>query len=221
MKKEIHKREIPLGIGLRLEIERPAVVDQIIFRGINKFGAYSYGNMGCIIYNATVGRYVSIGHRVIIGAIEHPIDRISTHPFVFNDLGTFGIFDDFSKITSKKGFEQKRTIVGNDVWIGANAVIKQGVSIGNGAVIAAGAVVVKDVEPFSIVGGVPAKIIKKRFSENDVLILEELKWWDYLLDNNKLDFNSFDSVSAFAKDFKSRVELKDLQLSDPELVIRP
>ncbi len=68
--------------------------------------------------------------------------------------------------------------IGNDVWIGANVLILDGVTIGNGAIIAAGAVVTKDVPPYAVVGGVPAKIIKYRFNKEEIDFLEQLKWWE-------------------------------------------
>lgn len=76
-------------------------------------------------------------------------------------------------------YKRPAPIIGNDVWIGQNAIVLNGVKIGDGAIVAAGAVVTKDVDPYSIVGGVPAKIIKKRFSEHVTIKLLELKWWDY------------------------------------------
>lgn len=219
--KDANKREIPKGIGSKLHIERPACVDQINFRGSNKFGAYSYGNVDCIIYNSDIGRYVSIGQRVIIGGIEHPIDRISTHPFIFNDKGTLGFSEQFLRIVSTKSFFQKRTIIGNDVWIGANACIKQGVNIGNGAIVAAGAVVVKDVPSYSIVGGCPARVIRKRFLEEDIKLLEDIQWWRYELNNSIIDFNQFESIADFCKAFSQKIDGGEIKLSMPEVFDYP
>lgn len=106
-------------------------------------GKYTYGH-NVNIHFAKIGEYCSIGPDVKIGLDEHPLDRESTHPFFYNEI------------------EQKKTIIKDHVWIGTNSVIIGGVTIGEHAVIAAGAVVTKDVAPYTIVGGVPAKIIKRR-----------------------------------------------------------
>ena len=79
----------------------------------------------------------------------------------------------------------KKTIIGNDVWIGQRVVVKSGCRIGDGAVVGAGAVVTKDVPPYAIVGGVPAKVIRMRFSEDIIERLKEIKWWDYSDDRLK------------------------------------
>lgn len=84
-------------------------------------------------------------------------------------------FEEFKYIDEDKKFLSS---IGNDVWIGTDAVIMQGVTVGDGAVVAAGALVTKDVPPYAIVGGVPAKIIRYRFSESDIQFLMELKWWE-------------------------------------------
>lgn len=88
-------------------------------------------------------------------------------------------FEDFHYLDSLKGIS---VVIGSDVWIGARAAILEGVTIGDGAVVAAGAVATKDVPPYAIVGGVPAKIIKYRFDEETIKKLLELKWWDKDMD---------------------------------------
>lgn len=90
-------------------------------------------------------------------------------------------------------------IIGNDVWIGANAIILQGVTIGDGAIIAAGAVVTKDVPPYAIVGGVPAKVIKYRFSDEVILKLLQIKWWDKPEEWIIQKLEKFTDVSGFVK----------------------
>jgi serine acetyltransferase len=93
--------------------------------------------------------------------------------------------------------EYEHTTIGNDVWIGANAIIKSGIKIGDGAIVASGAVVTKDVAPYSIIGGVPAKHLKYRFSDSQILFLKSLKWWDKDLEwlkSNKALFTDIDEM---------------------------
>jgi acetyltransferase-like isoleucine patch superfamily enzyme len=103
----------------------------------------------------------------------HPIDKVSTSPVFCEGKNIF------SRNFAKLSFAPfKKTIIGNDVWIGNKAIILQGVTIGNGAVVGAGAVVTKDVPPYAIVVGNPAVILRKRFDENVVSLLERTKWWN-------------------------------------------
>jgi virginiamycin A acetyltransferase len=104
---------------------------------------------------------------------NHLTDAISTYPFAI-----FG--GDWSHAMEGKTYPMKgNTVVGNDVWIGYNATIMAGVSVGDGSIIATNATVVKDVPPYTIVGGNPAQEIKKRFSQEEIEVLLELKWWDW------------------------------------------
>ena len=128
------------------------------------------------IENCVLGSYCSISWNVTIGAPSHPIDRISSHAFTYRKQ--FGI------VSEDSIFESGKTIIGNDVWIGCNSVILSGVRIGDGAIIGAGAVVTKNVDPYTIVAGVPAKIIKNR---NEILALNYVEWWR--LDDNSLKTN--------------------------------
>lgn len=128
-------------------------------------GDYSYvGRLGKIT-KATIGRYCSIGDSVIIGPGEHDTKLPTLHSFSYGE-------NKYEKMTKKE------CIIGNDVWIGAGAIILRGVTIGNGAVIGASAVVTKNVEPYTIVAGVPAKYIRHRIGEELILRLENDKWWD-------------------------------------------
>lgn len=126
---------------------------------------------------AEIGKFCSIASNVRINALEHPMERLTTHKVsyrpneYFRYLGVDGAF--------RERRQAKRVTIGNDVWIGHGAVITPGVNIGDGAVIGANAVVTKDVAPYHIVGGVPARIIRKRFDDAIIDRLLALCWWDW------------------------------------------
>lgn len=148
----------------------------------SRLGIYSYINFSSCITDADVGKYTCIGPDSYIGGLgAHPINRKSMHRMFYNDSNPVwkGFFfkNDFVEV--------KRTKIGNDVWIGARCIIMDGVDIGDGAVIAAGAVVTKNVQPYSIVGGVPARHIKFRFPEEKIQILMQEAWWDLSLSTIK------------------------------------
>ncbi|MDB5157649.1 MAG: hexapeptide repeat-containing protein acetyltransferase [Mucilaginibacter sp.] len=153
-------------------------------------GDYSYVGAESFIDNTNIGKFTCIGPCVKIGLGNHPAsDFISIHPIFYSKAAQVGItFADKSYFT-----EYQKTHIGNDVWIGANAIISSGVKIGDGAIIASGAVVTKDVLSYAIMGGVPAKLIRMRFSESEIQLLNNLLWWDkeagFLKDNYKLMHN--------------------------------
>lgn len=132
--------------------------------------------------NADIGSFCSIGPGAKIGGLgKHPVDMISTHPMFYSTKMQAGI-----TFSDKDYYDElPRTTIGHDVWIGANAIILDGLNIGNGAIVAAGAVVVKDVPAFSIVGGVPAKIIRYRFTAEDISKINKTGWWDLPLSEIK------------------------------------
>lgn len=122
-----------------------------------------------------IGKYCSIacGAKFLFNAANHAMGSLSTYPFpIFYDEWEHGLWAD--KAWDNKG----DIVVGNDVWIGFEAVILAGVTIGDGAIVGARAVVTKDVPPYTIVGGVPARPIRKRFSEETIAKLSAMKWWD-------------------------------------------
>lgn len=143
------------------------------------------------IGNVDIGRYCSIAYGVNIGMFEHPVDWLSTSTRQYLPGHVQG-----AKPVNIRHFEANpRTIIGNDVWIGTGATLIDGVTIGDGAIVAAGAVVTKDVPPYAIVGGVPARIIKYRFSEDVIRELLELKWWQYdLADFPDIDWSDVRSA---------------------------
>ena len=137
-------------------------------------GRYSYCGHDSQIVNCEIGGFCSISDHVYIGGPEHPMDWVSTSP-VFQNVKHSGPIKRFETFEINP---TKRTKIGSDVWIGHGATVKQGVNIGHGAVIGSNAVVTKDVPPYAVVGGVPAKVIKYRFDESIINALLESKWWD-------------------------------------------
>ena len=124
-----------------------------------------------------IGKFCSIacGAKFLFNSANHTLSSLSTYPFplFFEEWG-------LEKRNVAASWENKGDIViGNDVWIGYEAVIMAGVTIGDGAIIGARAVVTKDVPPYTVAGGIPAKPIKKRYPEETIAALSELKWWDW------------------------------------------
>lgn len=137
-------------------------------------GAHSYCNRGTTIFKGSIiGNYCSIGYNVHIGPPEHPVTFFSTSPDAYRSPEIKDLCD------WPKDDIHSPVIVGNDVWIGSNAIILQGCKIGDGAVIAAGAVVTHDVLPYTVVGGVPAKKIKDRFHPSLSRKLLDSQWWNH------------------------------------------
>lgn len=145
-----------------------------------------------------IGSFCSIASNVHVQPWTHPTNFVSSYPGFFNTLNNYpfgkakAIFNEEIKTTD--GFHAN---IGNDVWIGEHVIIKGGISIGDGAVIAMGSIVTKDVPPYAIVGGVPAKIIRFRFDLHTIEMLNKIKWWDWPLDMIKSERDLFSNVSLF------------------------
>ncbi len=141
-------------------------------------GTFSYVAEETWISQVTLGKFCSIGPKVIIGYGIHPTNFVSTHP-VFYSTSPPGM----RCFAEANGFPEREPItIGSDVFIGANAFVRDGVRIGDGAIVGANACVVKDVEPFSIVGGVPARHLRYRFESELIQRMLQSKWWDLDVD---------------------------------------
>ena len=137
-----------------------------------KVGKYTRIKPVCVLKNVVIGNYCSFANDVMVGLGQHPTNLISTNSIFYKS----GITSRFARHIEFQ--EEKVTYIGNDVWIGNGAVIMDGVSIGDGAVIGARAVVTKDIPAYAIVGGIPAKVIKYRFSSDVIEALAKARWWD-------------------------------------------
>ncbi|MBE9663745.1 CatB-related O-acetyltransferase [Mucilaginibacter myungsuensis] len=158
-------------------------------------GDHTYVADHCSLDHLNIGKFCSIGPAVRVAPGKHPLNFVSTHPSTFNAQSNL-----MGNFISDNHFKAYDTVsIGNDVWIGSNAIIMDGVTIGNGAVIAANSVVTKDVGDYEIVGGVPAKLIKKRFDENLIMKLNEIEWWDKDEAWIKKNIDNFRDIERFLK----------------------
>ncbi len=164
-----------------------SIAEGVLIGANVKIDSFSYVNRYTEIGSAEIGRFCSIASFCSIGMDSHPTDWISASPFLKEAIKS-----------ESNGYidEAERPIIGNDVWIGTHAVILKGVYIGDGAIVAAGAIVTKNVPPFAIVGGVPAKVMKFRFDKDTINKLTALQWWNNLNDITLLD-NLYSSGNKF------------------------
>ncbi len=197
--------------------------EDIIYKGC-EVGRYTYGYEALLseypIANK-IGRYCSINGTARIW-FNHSLDVVSTHPFLdyrmfySKDqkasrkelLEKYGKHNNNADYLNIKIRDNRPVEIGNDVWIGANVCIMPGVKIGDGAVLAAGAIVTKDVEPYAIVGGVPAKLIRYRFDKEIVEAFLRIKWWDWPIEKIEENIELFYQPELFCKVFdKIREEI--------------
>jgi chloramphenicol O-acetyltransferase type B len=177
------------NLGGKNQISNSCYLDRV------SLGKFSYVAQDSRLTLTQIGSFCSLGPYLICGFGEHPTDFLSTSPVFYSTLKQCGV-----SWSEEQHFQEvKEIIIGHDVWIGARVFIRDGVKIGNGAIVAAGAVVAKDVPDYAIVGGVPARIIRFRFSDEVIQELLNIQWWNW--SENKLqkaqtyfrqkDINSF------------------------------
>lgn len=146
------------SLGSEIEIGKGSRID-----GASTVGSYTYIGEYCSITRAKIGRYVSIANNVSIGPGEHPLDCLSTSSLFYSDA--------YEELT------RADCIIESDAWIGVDAVVLRGVRVGIGAVVAANAVVTRDVPDYAVVAGVPARVLRYRFAEKDRETLLASEWW--------------------------------------------
>lgn len=164
-----------------------------------KLGDYSYIARNSHASFLQIGKFCSIGPNFCCGLGIHPTNGISTSPMFYSCKKQNGT----TLCASSKLEEHKLTIIGNDVFIGANVTILDGVKVGNGAVIGAGAVVVSDIPSYAIVVGVPAKVVKYRFPDSTIKKLEEKEWWNTSEEELKKVERYFWDVETFLMESQS------------------
>ncbi|MFD2629217.1 CatB-related O-acetyltransferase [Oceanobacillus kapialis] len=177
-----------------------------------KVGKFTYGykkHCKSGTFLKEIGSFCSINENVNMNAMNHPLTFITTHPILYNSKETPigvemvpGILEKEDIISLSAMDKNEKIVIGNDVWIGTNVVILPGVTISDGAVIGAGAVVTKDVPPYAIIGGVPAKVIKYRFTKDEIDLLLKVKWWEWEIDAIRKKAHLLKNPLLFFNEFK-------------------
>lgn len=170
-----------------------------------KIGKGTYIGYNCEFYNCTIGKFCSISNDIKIVFGRHPSSKfVSTHPAFFSTMKQAG----FTYVTQNIYEENKRldngssVKIGNDVWVGQGVRIMEGINIGDGAIIGSYALITKDVESYSVVGGIPAKHIKYRFSKEQIEFLKGLKWWDKSDEWISCNSHYFNNIDQFMNLYK-------------------
>ena len=182
---------------VEITYQEPVCLGSIAIKSSVKVGSYTYFESGRIGSLASIGSYCSVAPDVSIGDGNHPTQFLTTHPLGFKCAAMFNFDANVSKF--KGGSNRPPSVIscppviGSDVWIGGGVKILRGVKVGDGAIIGAGSIVNKDVPPFSVVAGTPARVIKYRFDDDAIQRLLELKWWDYdIVGEYDIDFSDVD-----------------------------
>lgn len=175
-----------------------------------KLGNYSSIRNNSKVMNAEIGNYSVIAKDCLIGLGVHPTNYLTCHS-IFYKNSPWGFHPEWVKPV---GRIMRVTHIGNDVWIGARSIVMDGVMIGDGAIVAAGSVVAKDVPPFAIVGGAPAKLIKYRFPQEIIERLQEIKWWNLPDDEISSHVDLFHIPNPTLEDINHFFPVSDSKVND-------
>ena len=160
------------------------------------FGDYSYTDRFCDIANAEIGKFANIASFARIGPTDHPMGGASQHHFLYRSADYFDDAEPWAEFFTRRAARVTR--IGHDVWIGHQAIVKPEVSIGHGAIVAMGSVVTKDVAPYAIVAGNPARHVRDRHPPEIAARLVALAWWDWEHDRLRAALADFRHLSAEA-----------------------
>ena len=181
-------------LGKNIRLGKKVTLGRGSYVYAQRIGDYTFINKNCIIDKSveSIGSFCSIAYGAKLGLAGHPTNWVSSHPFCYDKKYGFVEKNKFEIMsTAPKGK------IGNDVWIGANAIVLAGVSVGDGAIIGANAFVNEDVKPYSIVVGTPAKHQKFRFDEKTVKRLQKLEWWKWYKNKLKRNIELFSRPEEF------------------------
>lgn len=200
----------PLSRVYNSRLEGPAGIGRNTHVGPDvKAGKYFSMGEDCYVARTAIGRFTAFGSRTAINAFSHPTNWLSIHEFQYHPSPDAYDWNPEWQTIQKCSRESlfKYSKIGNDVWTGLNVTILGGVTIGDGAIVAAGSVVTKDVPPYAIVGGLPAKIIRFRFPEATITRLLDVRWWDLPLTClSGLPFNEIDRCLEMLEKIRAQLE---------------
>ncbi len=188
--------------GCRLE-PYVAIGERVVLREV-AVGAFTYFERHAEAIYATLGKFCSVAANARINALEHPIERITQHKVSYRANEYFRYLGVDAGFRERR--QAKRVTIGHDVWIGHGAVVLPGVSVGNGTVIGANAVVTRDVEPYAIVAGSPARLLRRRFAPETAGRIERLAWWDWPVEKIGRAIGDMQNLSI--EDFLDRWEVE-------------